>query len=214
MRFDNPDYLLKPNMFAQVLIETDDQQARLVVPKNALIRTGSQNRVVLALGDGKFKSVAVELGQVMSTDIEVLNGIEEGDRVVISAQFLLDSESSISSDFKRMSVATEQEHMHEGMHEGMDESVHQQQDEALEPVWVLANIKELMSDERMVRMEHEAIDEWGMMAMTMNFKVAADVDFTSLKVGTSLHAQIAASDSGPYTIIGTHIMGSDGEMQP
>jgi Cu(I)/Ag(I) efflux system membrane fusion protein len=206
LRFDNPEYLLKPNMFAQVLIENDDEKARLVVPREAVIRTGSQNRVVLALGEGRFKSVEVELGVMSSDAIELLSGIEEGDEVVTSAQFLLDSESSISSDFMRMSASSDDEKM--------SESMHGQHDEALAPVWVSASIEDVMSDKRMVRMAHEAIEEWGMMAMTMNFTVAEEVDFSALTVGTQLHAQITKTDAGPYQIIGVHIMSADKGMDP
>jgi Cu(I)/Ag(I) efflux system membrane fusion protein len=63
-------------------------------------------------------------------------------------------------------------------------------------------------------MAHEAIEEWGMMAMTMNFTVAEDVDFSTLTVGTQLHAQITKTDAGPYQIIGVHIMNSDKGMDP
>ena len=103
LRFANTDVLLKPNMFAQVNIYSGESQATLQVPRESLIRTGSQNRVVLALGDGRFKSVAVTLGRVGASEAEVLKGLAVGDRVVSSAHFLLDSESSIDSDFQRMS---------------------------------------------------------------------------------------------------------------
>lgn len=102
LRFANNDSLLKPNMFAQVIIHSAESTPVLQVPREALIRTGSQNRVVLALGEGRFKSVAVTLGRIGGGEAEILKGIEEGDRVVTSAHFLLDSESSIDSDFQRM----------------------------------------------------------------------------------------------------------------
>jgi len=102
LRFANTDVLLKPNMFAQVIIHSGESTPTLQVPREAVIRTGSQNRVVLALGDGRYKSVMVTLGRVGGGEAEILKGLEEGDRVVSSAQFLLDSESSIDSDFKRM----------------------------------------------------------------------------------------------------------------
>jgi len=102
LRFANTDGLLKPNMFAQVIIHSGESTPTLQVSRQALIRTGSQNRVVLALGDGRFKSVAVTLGRAGVSEAEILKGIEAGDRVVSSAHFLLDSESSIDSDFKRM----------------------------------------------------------------------------------------------------------------
>jgi Cu(I)/Ag(I) efflux system membrane fusion protein len=194
-RFDNPDYLLKPNMFANLTIYSEDDTSRLVVPNEAVIRTGRQNRVVLDKGEGKFKSIEVELGLITPQGIEILSGLEQGDSVVTSAQFLLDSESSISSDFKRMEVAEA----------GADADDEQDN----EPVWVAAEIVELMAQERMVRMQHEAIAEWEMMAMTMNFSVADDIDIEQLQAGTELHAQIVKTPSGPYQIIGVHIMGSD-----
>ena len=102
LRFNNADGALKPNMFAQVVIHADSGKRALVVPREAVIRTGSQDRVVLALGEGRFKSIAVQLGQVDDSHAEILDGLSVGDSVVTSAQFLLDSESSKSSDFQRM----------------------------------------------------------------------------------------------------------------
>ncbi|MGK0373325.1 MAG: Cu(I)/Ag(I) efflux system membrane fusion protein, partial [Glaciecola sp.] len=105
VRVDNPNYLLKPNMYARVNIDTTastSQSDLLIVPAQAVIRTGTQNRVVLALGEGKFKSVEVKLGQIFSEYIEITQGLQEFDEVVVSAQFLLDSESSVNSDFIRI----------------------------------------------------------------------------------------------------------------
>lgn len=108
LRFANKDRLLKPNMFAQVMIHSGEVTPTLQVPREAVIRTGSQNRVVLALGDGRYKSVAVDLGRVGANAAEILGGLEAGDTVVSSAHFLLDSESSIDSDFRRMANDGEQ----------------------------------------------------------------------------------------------------------
>ena len=102
LRFKNPDALLKPNMFAQVAIHANAENDALVIPKEAVIRTGDQDRVVLALGEGRFKSVEVELGRLDAEYAEIRSGVKAGERVVTSAQFLLDSESSKTSDFKRM----------------------------------------------------------------------------------------------------------------
>jgi Cu(I)/Ag(I) efflux system membrane fusion protein len=102
LRFDNADAALKPNMFAQVIVHLTDTTKALLVPNESVIRTGAMDRVVLALGDGYFKSIAVKLGRFDQTSTEILSGLNAGDIVVSSAQFLLDSESSKSSDFKRM----------------------------------------------------------------------------------------------------------------
>ncbi|SFG52870.1 efflux RND transporter periplasmic adaptor subunit [Neptunomonas qingdaonensis] len=104
MRFDNKDRQLKPNMFAEVVIYKEDTEASLTVPKDAVIRGAGSNRVVLALGDGRFKSIEVKTGRSDGNLIEILHGVNAGEEVVTSAQFLLDSESSKTSDFKRMHV--------------------------------------------------------------------------------------------------------------
>jgi Cu(I)/Ag(I) efflux system membrane fusion protein len=112
LRFNNANMLLKPNMFAHVIIHTDSQEPTLLVPKEAVIRTGTQNRVVLVVAEGQYKSVEVNLGQVTSEFAQILDGVEVDDQVVTSAQFLLDSESSIHSDFMRM-APTSQGHNHD-----------------------------------------------------------------------------------------------------
>lgn len=98
----NPDGFLKPGMFAQMVIKTQPGSERLLIPREALIRLGSQARVVLALGKGKFRSVVVEVGQVGNQQVEILSGLNEGQRIVTSAQFLIDSESSKTADLKRI----------------------------------------------------------------------------------------------------------------
>ena len=102
LRFENPDQALKPNMYASIEIDAEAENSNPMVPNEAVIRTGRSDRVVLALGDGQFKSVDVTLGYVYDDYTEVLDGLVIGDEVVTSAQFLLDSESSKTSDFKRM----------------------------------------------------------------------------------------------------------------
>jgi Cu(I)/Ag(I) efflux system membrane fusion protein len=102
LRFANADRVLKPNMFVQVVIQADPVEHALVVPREAVIRTGSQDRVVLALGGGRFRSTAVELGRVDEQNAQILGGISADDTVVVSAQFLLDSESSKNADLARM----------------------------------------------------------------------------------------------------------------
>jgi len=102
LEFDNPNEELKPNMFSSVIITPKMDQERLYIPREAVIYAGNMNRVVLAMGDGKFKSVVVKVGIENQQTIEILSGLELGQKIVTSAQFLLDSESSISADFDRM----------------------------------------------------------------------------------------------------------------
>lgn len=116
LRFDNQDQSLKPNMFAQVSIFANNRDRFLLVPKEAVIRTGTRNVVVLALGEGRFKSIAVQLGNSDESHFAITEGLTAGDQVVVSAQFLLDSESSKTSDFKRMYHAPVDHSMHSMSH--------------------------------------------------------------------------------------------------
>jgi Cu(I)/Ag(I) efflux system membrane fusion protein len=103
---DNRDLKLKPNMFARVVIHQRSEAARIVIPRDALIRTGQADRAVLALGGGRFQSVMVTVGQVDDLGAEILSGLNLGDQVVTHAQFLIDSESNKGAGFARMNGAS------------------------------------------------------------------------------------------------------------
>lgn len=120
LRFDNTDGVLRPGMFARLNIQGERGDRRMLVPRESVIRTGQSDRLVLALEKGAFKSVNVDVGRVGEEYVEILQGVSPGDTVVTSAQFLIDSESSKTSDFLRMSPRpTEMDHSAHGMqHEG------------------------------------------------------------------------------------------------
>lgn len=123
LRFDNENEELKPNMFAQVIIHAESTDDSLLVPKEAIIRSGSFDRVVLALGGGRFKSVKVKIGRFDDEFAEILSGVTAGENIVVSAQFLLDSESSKTSDFKRMNHKDmDHSELQKMNHEDMDHS--------------------------------------------------------------------------------------------
>lgn len=100
--FDNPDLVLKPNMFADVVIYGGPKRDLLKIPAEALIVTGEREAVVLALGDGRFQPVDVVTGMQHDGEVEILSGLNEGDEVVVSGQFLIDSESNLQASFMRL----------------------------------------------------------------------------------------------------------------
>lgn len=102
MRFDNSDRALMPGMFARINVQGQRGSRQFLVPRESIIRTGQSDRLVLALEEGVFKSVNVSVGRVGDEYAEILDGVMPGDTVVTSAQFLIDSESSKTSDFRRM----------------------------------------------------------------------------------------------------------------
>ena len=102
LAFDNPDGLLKANMFADVVIYGGPKREALAVPAEAVIETGTRSSVVLALGEGRFQPVDVVTGMSSGGMVEILSGLGAGDAVVVSGQFLIDSESSLQASFLRM----------------------------------------------------------------------------------------------------------------
>ena len=102
LRLENPSVALRPNMFARVTIHGEAAEDVVNVPREALIRGGSVDRVVLDLGGGRFRSQPVTVGIESGDRVEIRNGLEGGERVVTSAQFLIDSESNIGSALARM----------------------------------------------------------------------------------------------------------------
>jgi len=102
MRFPNEEGILKPNMYADVTIYASPRRKVLTVPVDAVIRTGRQARVIVHLGEGRFKPVTVRLGVESGDRVEVVSGLEEGQEVVVSSQFLIDSESSLRAALLRL----------------------------------------------------------------------------------------------------------------
>lgn len=101
---DNPDGDLSSGMFATVQLHPSRGEAVPVVPDDALIATGSQTRVIVAEGDGHFRAVSVRIGRAAGGYTEVLDGLTGGEKVVVSGQFLIDSEASLSGALERMNA--------------------------------------------------------------------------------------------------------------
>jgi Cu(I)/Ag(I) efflux system membrane fusion protein len=106
IRIDNPDEALKPNMHAEVTIHAGPENEVLAIPREALIETGKRQRVIVAQEKGHFQPREVAVGMERDDWVEVTEGLEEGAAVVVSGQFLLDSESSLKASLRRLSRAT------------------------------------------------------------------------------------------------------------
>jgi Cu(I)/Ag(I) efflux system membrane fusion protein len=113
----NPEGRLKPGMFATVRLSAPGRTA-LTVPVSAVVRTGERQLVFVDMGSGRIMPQEVEIGRVAGSFAEVLSGLEPGQRVVTSAQFLLDSESNLAEVMKAMMSQMNVSDM--GSMEGMD----------------------------------------------------------------------------------------------
>lgn len=102
LRFDNEGARLLPNMFARVVIDGSPIRNIVHVPREAVIRGGISSRVVIDLGGGRFESRKVLIGIESDDRVAIRRGLKEGERVVTSAQFLIDSESNVESALERM----------------------------------------------------------------------------------------------------------------
>lgn len=94
--FNNPDYQLKPGMYATVETKINMGQA-LAVPETAIIDTGERKIVFVVVGKGRFKPIDVKLGFKAGPYYQVLSGLTAGEEVLTSAQFLIDSESRLKA---------------------------------------------------------------------------------------------------------------------
>ena len=99
----NPDGLLRPDMYADVEIATGSENPILAVSSSAVIDSGERQLVLLDKGDGRFEPRAVKLGRRGGDRIEIMEGLTENDKVVVSANFLIDAESNLKAALQGLS---------------------------------------------------------------------------------------------------------------
>lgn len=103
MEFHNPGYFLKPGMFATAELQTELAHSGILVPDSAVLRSGEKNTVFVALEGGHFEPRVITLGPRSENNMyQVLSGLTEGERVVTSGQFMLDSESQLREAIQKM----------------------------------------------------------------------------------------------------------------
>lgn len=193
LQFDNPDESLKPNMYADVSIFSGPKDDVLSIPRTALIQAGDQDRVILSLGGGKFRAREVTAGIESGEWVEIVSGLKENDKVVISGQFLIDSEASLKASFTRMD-------------ESSVETAAVEKDQTTKPINSKGKVNEVMQNEAKVNLTHDAIEALGWPEMTMDFRVKEGVDMTALKSGQEIHFTLEKADSGNYEISQIHII--------
>jgi membrane fusion protein, copper/silver efflux system len=99
----NPGGLLKPGMYADVALAAPSRGKVLAVPASAVIDSGAHQSVLVQLAEGRFEPRAVKLGVRGTDHVEIVEGVAEGESVVVAANFLIDSESNLKAAFAGMS---------------------------------------------------------------------------------------------------------------
>ncbi|QLL15975.1 efflux RND transporter periplasmic adaptor subunit [Pseudomonas chlororaphis] len=167
----NPQGRLRPGMSAQVSLQRSTRQALLWVPSEAVIRTGRRTLVMLAEDAGRYRPVEVQPGPDNAGQTAILKGLEEGQQVVASGQFLLDSEASLKG-IVAASLAEPAAVLHE------------------------AEGQILAIDRQEVTLAHGPFKTLGMPAMTMTFPLANPGLMQDLKVGDTVRFAVSQTDTG------------------
>lgn len=175
---DNPEGHLRPNMFARVRIDAADTPPVRHIPREALIRGAGADRVVLALGDGRFRSQPVTAGAEVGDRIVIEAGLDDTDRVVTSAQFLIDSESNVGNALARMAPPQAEPDM----------------------VRVDAVIEGYRVAPPYITVDHAPIEAWSWPRMSMGFDVADGVLPEGLKIGDRVELRIERLSESDYIV--------------
>lgn len=179
LRLANPDLQLRPNMYASVRLKVGVTRAALQMPGAALIRTGAGERVIVALGDGKFAQRTVVAGVETGDQVEIIDGLTEGETVVTSGQFLIDSEASLTASLERLSSP-----------------------EAVAPTAAAKKTAHASGvinaiDGDTINISHPPIAEFNWPAMTMDFRLKGDA--ATLQPGMQIRFELY-QDNGDYVV--------------
>jgi len=191
LRFDNPSEELKPGMYANVQIQAEPRAAVLSVSRQALIRSGRTDRVIVALGEGKFRAADVVTGVESGNAIEIVSGLQEGEQVVVSGQFMIDSEASIKASVLRMQGDA------------------QAKPPAVEPessIMGEGTVTAVMADRRMLTIAHAPIEALGWPEMTMDFTLTERVELEQVKVGSRIQFSMVQGKEGAYHVDSIEVM--------
>ena len=177
IEIDNRGGHLLPGMFATITFQRGAGRRQVLVPSEAVIRTGARNVVILALGEGRFRSAEVEVGFEAGGQSEIRKGVKAGDQVVLSGQFLIDSEASLLAAVSRLEGSRE-------VHKGR------------------GTVLEVDSAHGRVELDHEPIPSLQWPEMRMGFVVEQKRQLAQLKKGDQVQFELRGQpdQDGNYVI--------------
>jgi membrane fusion protein, copper/silver efflux system len=184
VEIENRGERLVPGMFVSLEFATANAAPQLVIPSEAVIATGSRSVVVISRGDAGFDVREVKTGAESDGKTVILSGLDEGDQIVLSGQFLIDSEASLRSTVSRLSTAAGSEDA-----PAQEKSSH------------TAEGKIVAITPTSVTISHGPVPElqWG--AMTMGFTLRDSAQTTGLAVGDSVTFEFQASADAGYEVV-------------
>ncbi|MBI1236555.1 MAG: efflux RND transporter periplasmic adaptor subunit [Alphaproteobacteria bacterium] len=184
VRLENADFSLRPGMFVSARIDASPRTGVLTVPREAIIRSGQSDRVIISVGEGRFRPVRIVTGAEANDRVEILSGLEDGENVVVSGQFLIDSEASLQGVMLRMAPP--------------GETAGPAAPSDLPPSPPIAEgtgiVDSLMPGHGMIDISHDPIEALGWPAMSMSFRTLDAVSLDNIAAGDRVRFSLTQSD--------------------
>ncbi len=177
----NPKGLIKPAMYAQVELAGGGAPV-LALPNSAVIDSGQRRVVLVDLGDGRFEPRQVKLGARGDEYVAVLDGVTEGERVVVAANFLIDAESNLKAALGAMAGGTDVAAAAKVAHAGV------------------GRLEDVDAGSGALLIAHEPIESLKWPAMTMEFMPANDAVARSVKPGTPIRFEFVERKPGEWVV--------------
>ncbi|KWD77707.1 efflux RND transporter periplasmic adaptor subunit [Burkholderia ubonensis] len=180
LEIDNAALKLTPGMLMRVRVAGQKAVSRLLVPSEAVITTGKRSVVIVKNADGRLQPATVSVGNDIGNETEVLSGLNDGDTVVASGQFLIDSEASLKSVLPRLAGGT-----------GADAAAPAAAAQSYETT---GKVEKVTAAD--ITFSHQPVPALGWGAMTMAFNKPAPNAFPGVKAGQTVHFVFKQSDDG------------------
>ncbi|MDN7631565.1 efflux RND transporter periplasmic adaptor subunit [Burkholderia cenocepacia] len=184
LEIDNSALKLTPGMLMRVRVGSQKAVSRLLVPSEAIITTGKRSIVIVKNGDGRLQPASVTVGNDIGNETEVLSGLNDGDTVVASGQFLIDSEASLKSVLPRLQNGS-----------GASAAA-----SAAAPAATARTYETTGKVEKVtaadITFSHQPVPALGWGAMTMTFNKPAPNAFPDVKAGQTVHFVFKQTDDG------------------
>ena len=183
----NPGLLLKPGMFAQVELAAPVRKNSVTVPVSAVIDSGTRRIVLVQMKEGRFEPREVKLGARSDDHVEVLEGVKDGERVVVAANFLIDAESNLKAAVSGFGQATPAPANTGGSGAGYK---------------AVGTVDAIDAKSGTVGIAHGPVASLKWPAMTMEFKVANEALLKDLKPGAAVTFGFVERQPGEWVITG------------
>ena len=194
LEIDNADGRLTPGMLMRVRVSGAKAVSRLLVPSEAVITTGKRSVVIVRNRDGRLQPANVTVGNDVGNETEVLSGLNDGDTVVASGQFLIDSEASLKSVLPRLEGAATHSAPAPAATPATPAAPGASTAAAASTYDTTGKVEQVTPAN--MTFSHQPVPALGWPAMTMTFSKPAPNAFADVKVGDTVHFVFKQSDDG------------------